>query len=140
VQSRGFRVGLLIVLAAAAVALFVVLSGSDDDGGEDNGTTTTATGTTTTTEPAFEVIRLVDGAPVGGVRDLTYDRGDRVRIRVIPEPGLEEVHLHGYEIDRFPDGDKPLVFDFKAELTGGFELEAHGAAGDVLLATIKVQP
>ena len=134
--------GLLILLAAVAVGLFVLLSGGDDDGGEGNGSTTATVieGTTTTVEPAFEVIRLADGAPVGGARELSYEQGDRVRIRVIPDPGLEEVHIHGYEIDRFPDGDKPLVFDFTADLTGGFELEAHGVAGDVLLANIKVQP
>jgi hypothetical protein len=128
------------VLAAVAVALFVVLSGGDDEEGDDSGSTTATQGTTTAAEPVFEVIRLADGAPVGGTRELSYDKGERVRIRVIPDPGLEEVHIHGYEIDRFPDGDKPLVFDFTADLTGGFELEAHGAAGDVLLANIKVQP
>jgi hypothetical protein len=140
VQSRGFRVGLLIVLAAVAVALFVVLSGSEDDDGDGDGPGGSGTATTTTAEPAFEVIRLADGAPVGGVRELTYDKGDRVRIRVIPEPGLEEVHIHGYDIERFPQGDKPLVFDFTADITGGFELESHGASGDALLADLKVQP
>lgn len=140
-QSRGLRVGLLIALAAVAVVLFLVLSGGDDgdDDGDDGSTTATST-TATTAEPAFEVIRLADGAPVGGVRELTYDKGDRVRIRVIPEPGLEEVHIHGYDIERFPQGEKPLVFDFTADITGGFELESHGASGDALLAEIKVQP
>jgi hypothetical protein len=143
VQSRGLRVGLLIALAAVAVALFIVLSGGDDDGdGGDGGATTTSAsnGTTTVAESPVEVIKLANGAPVGGVRDLSYDKGERVRIRVTPEPGLEEVHIHGYEIERFPNGDKPLVFDFTADITGGFELEAHGASGDVLLANIKVQP
>ena len=132
--------GLLVVLAAIAVVLFIVLSGGDDDGGGDDESATITQGTTTTTEPPVEVIKLADGAPVGGVRELDYDKGDRVRIRVIPEPGLEEVHIHGYEIERFPQGDKPLVFDFTADITGGFELEAHGSAGDVVLANIKVQP
>lgn len=138
-QSRGLRVGLLIALAAVAVVLFLVLSDDGDDDGDDGSTTATST-TATTAEPAFEVIRLADGAPVGGVRELTYDKGDRVRIRVIPEPGLEEVHIHGYDIERFPQGEKPLVFDFTADITGGFELESHGASGDALLAEIKVQP
>jgi len=132
---------LLIALAAVAVVLFIVLSGGDDENGGDGGSTTTvAQGTTTTAQPPVEVIKLADGAPVGGVRGLSYDKGDQVRIRVIPEPGLEEVHIHGYEIEKFPSGDKPLVFDFTADITGGFEMEAHGASGDVVLANIKVQP
>lgn len=140
-QSRGARAGLLVALAVVAVALFVVLSGGDDGGGGGGGDETTATGgTTTQPEPSFVVIRLQDGAPVGGVRELHYQQGDRIRIRVIGEPGLEEVHLHGYEIERVPEGGKPLVFDFPADLAGGFELEAHGAGGDVELASITVEP
>jgi hypothetical protein len=140
-QSRGARIGLLAVLAAVAVVLFVVLSGGDDDGGDGDGTTTAATtGTSTAAEPAFEVIRIADGAPVGGPRELDYEKGDRIRIKVIPEPGIEEIHLHGYEIEKEPEGTKPVIFDFNADLAGGFEMEAHGAEGDFELAGIQVQP
>ena len=128
--------GLLVALAAVAVALFVVLSGSDDD--EGGGGSTTAT--TTTAEPAFEVIEIASGGPVGGVRQLSYDQGDRIRIRVIPEPGVEEIHFHGYEIEKETDGAKPVVFDFPAEITGGFEIEAHSHDGDFQIASVKVEP
>jgi hypothetical protein len=131
-------VGLLVVLAAVAVGLFVVLSGGDDDDGGGEETTTSQT-VTTTAEPAFTVIRMKDGAPVGGTKELTYEKGDQVRIEVKLDEPQEDVHIHGYEIEKLnPSGT--VKFDFKADLDGLFELEAHGPSGDVLLAEIRVNP
>ena len=140
-QSRRARVGLLVLLVAVAVVLFVVLSGGDDDGGGDEGSSTVTQGTTTTgTQPAVKVIRIANGAPAGGVADLDYDQGDRVRIRVIPEQGVEEIHLHGYDLEQETNGTAPVLFDFTADIAGGFEMEAHTHDGEFEIASIKVQP
>ena len=40
-----------------------------------------------------------DGAPVGGVQELTYAKGDQVRIKVKLDEPQEDVHIHGYEIE-----------------------------------------
>jgi hypothetical protein len=85
------------------------------------------------------VIRLRDGAPVGGVRELTYAKGDRIRLEVRLDEPQEDVHIHGYEVERLnPSGT--IRFDFPAGLDGLFELEAHGPSGDVALAEIRVNP
>ena len=85
-------------------------------------------------------IKIASGAPVGGVAELSYDKGDRVRIRVIPEAGVEEIHLHGYDLEQETDGTKPVLFDFTASITGGFEMEAHTHDGEFEIASLKVQP
>ena len=140
-----------MVLGAALVAaavLFVVLQ---DDGGDDGGEATptvaedtTATPTTATqasqpAEPPVEVIQVRNGAPVGGVRELTYTNGEQIRIEVKLDEPQEDLHIHGYDIERLnPTGS--ASFDFKATIEGIFELEAHGPSGDIVLAEIAVEP
>jgi len=138
-QSRAARIGLLAALAAVAVILFVVLSGGDDGGdggGSTTGTVTTAGGTV----PRTEVIRIQNGAAVGGVKDLSYSQGDQVRLQVFPEPGVEEIHVHGYELETPISGTKPATISFTADITGGFEIEAHTAADEFQIAELKVNP
>ena len=142
--------GLLVVLVAVAVGLFVVLSDDDSEDGDGGSTTTsseTSTSPTTTTngepappaEPAAEVIEMKGGAPVGGVKKLTFSKGDQVRILVKLDEPQEDVHIHGYEIEKLNPSGK-VLFDFEADLDGVYELEAHGPSGDVLLAEIRVSP
>lgn len=139
-QSNLARAGILVALAAAAVVLFVVLSGSDaDDDGERDTTQGTATATVPA-EPAVETVTMRDGAPVGGVRRLTYTRGDRIRIRVQLDEKQEDVHIHGYDEQVVNPGPGRVSFDFPARLDGAYELEAHGPDGDVVLAEIVVNP
>src|SRR4029453_12321923 len=124
-RSNLARVGFLALLAAVAVGLLIVLSGSDD--GDGDGSSTTATGAGGTSAP--EVIEIQGGAPVGGVRDLEYDKGDSVRLKVVPDPGVVEIHVHGYELEKETEGTKPVSFSFSADIPGGFEVEAHTANG-----------
>ena len=135
---------MLAAFVAAAVVLFVVLQ--DDGGGNGSDTTATETSATTTAtapepppEPQVEVIQMRDGAPAGGVRELTYTKGDQVRITVKLDEPQEDVHIHGYDIEVLAPASK-ASFDFKADIEGIFELEAHGPSGDVALAEIRVEP
>jgi hypothetical protein len=141
-QSNAARAGVLVALAAVAIVLFVVLSGGDDDDGGETAADTTTTQAATATappEPQFDVITMKNGAPVGGVQELTYDKGDQVRIEVRLDEPQEDVHIHGYDVERLnPSGT--VRFEFKADIEGIFELEAHGPSGDVQLAEIVVNP
>lgn len=143
-RSTGARAGLLIVLAIVAVLLFIVLK---DDGGDDGGETTPTPAQTTATgdepappaEPAPEIVEMRNGAPVGGVQELSFQRGDQVRILVKLDEPQEDVHIHGYEIEKLnPSGE--VLFEFPAKLDGIYELEAHGPSGDVLLAELRINP
>jgi len=140
-MSRAGRSGVLVALALAAVGLFIAFSGGDDDG-SDSGAETTASGDgtlPTIAEPAFEVIEMKGGEPVGGVRKLTYTQGERVRIEIRLDEPQEDVHIHGYEEEKLnPSGT--VRFDFPARLDGIYELEAHGPDGDVVLAELVVNP
>ncbi len=133
-KTRGF----LLVAGAVAVAIilfFVLRGGSGSDSGSN---------TTTAAEKADAnglVIKLKGGEPVGGPKTLRYSKGEQVTFTVIPDGSEEEIHVHGYEIDKEADGTKPLKFSFAADLEGSYEIEAHSTSGSAaLVATLEVSP
>jgi hypothetical protein len=141
-QSTTARVGVLAAVVAVAVVLFIVLSdGDDDEGGGAEGTTATVTtGTGTTAGGGAQVLTFRDGKPVGGVQELTYNKGDQVNIEVILDQPAEEVHVHGYEIEK-PAQKSPVRFSFPADIDGVFEIEVHEeGGGDVQIAELTVNP
>jgi hypothetical protein len=136
-QSRAARLGVLAAVIVAAVVLFIVLdNGSDDDGG--GGSTTTASGSTTTAGPV--VLNVSDGEPVGGVKTVTYDKGDQVNLEVRLNRPEEEIHVHGYEIEE-PADTSPVRLSFPAKLDGIFEIEVHHTDGtEAQIAELHVNP
>jgi hypothetical protein len=143
VQSIGARIGVLIVAVAAAVVLFVVLSDDDDEQGDRSAETTavpTATQEATIPSPP-EAINVHDGKPVGGVRTLTYQKGEQVRLAVSADSSVEEVHVHGYEITEPTNEIKPIRVAFTADIDGLFEIEAHLTdGGDAQIGELRVNP
>jgi FtsP/CotA-like multicopper oxidase with cupredoxin domain len=111
-QSRGARLGLLAAVIVAAVVLFIVLNN-----GNSENSSNTAHGVQTLNVDA-------SGNPVGGVKTLTYNKGDQVQLHVVLAKPEEAVHVHGYEIEK-PAGHSPVDFSFPAKLDGVFEVEVH---------------
>lgn len=139
-QSNAARIGVLIAVVAAAVVLFVVLSGGDDEGGDGTtaGTPTQTAATTVAESP--DSITVANGEPVGGVKRLTYRKGDRVLIDVAVDRSVEEVHVHGYEITE-PAEKSPVRLSFPADIDGVFEIEVHLTDGtDAQVAELRVNP
>src|SRR5947208_9137155 len=111
-QSTGARIGLLAAVIVAAVVVFVVLKSNNSDSSDN-----TAKG----------VQRLnvdASGNPVGGVKTLTYNKGDQIQLHVNLAKPEDEVHVHGYEIEK-PAEHSPVTFSFPASLDGVFEVEVH---------------
>jgi hypothetical protein len=105
-----------------------------------NETTTTETMTTTTTaspKPRTITVVVEQGRPRGGIARPTIAKGDKVLLVVRTDTG-EEVHLHGYDIEKPVTPGMPVRIPFTADLPGRFELELHHP--DALLAVIEVRP
>jgi hypothetical protein len=105
-------------------------------------TTTTETitaETTTTSAPKPRTITVVveAGRPRGGIQRPTVDKGEKVVLVVRTDAG-EEVHLHGYDIEKPVTPGTPVRISLTANLPGRFELELHHP--DALLAVIEVKP
>jgi plastocyanin len=157
-MSRNQRIGLLVAAAVVAVVAIVVAVASG--GGGDNGdqaaqtnTTTqeqtgttggggTPTETTAPAEPAVNRIRIQDGKVVGGPADIQVKKGDQVTI-VVSANAPDDVHLHGYDIEKPVEPGKPATFKFTADIEGIFEIESHKAEDegrDPLLGKLTVEP
>jgi FtsP/CotA-like multicopper oxidase with cupredoxin domain len=110
-QSRAARLGLLAAVIVAAVVVFIVLQSKNSDEGSD-------------TSKGLQVVTVINGDPVGGVKKLTYNKGDQVQLEVRLNTPEEEVHVHGYEIEK-PAEHSPVRLSFPANLDGVFEVELH---------------
>ena len=140
---------MLFAVSASVLALAGCGGGgsSETDAATDTGATapavtTTETTSTTTTDttaatPTTIAIVVKDGRPQGGIERPTIEKGDKVVVVVRTDAG-EEVHLHGYDIEKPVTAGEPVRIPFTANLPGRFELELHHP--DALLAVIEVRP
>jgi len=88
-------------------------------------------------KPVVISINVVNGRPIGGIKQPTVKKGQLVRFVVRTNVG-KEIHLHGYDIEKTPRKGVPTVIQFVAKLTGRFDLELHDP--DAMLARLKVTP
>lgn len=106
-----------------AVVLLIVLSGDNSDSGGN-----TTKGVTT--------IVIKNGKPAGGIKQLTYNRGEQVRFKVDSDVS-DEVHMHGYDIMKDVKAGGSVSFDFPATIEGVFEAELEGRKEQILELTVN---
>ena len=106
--------GIAALVAVVAVVVILVAGG-----GSDNAATT--------------------GAPLltqGKVTKLEYAKGDQVRFRVRTKDA-DEVHVHGYNIEKETQPGKTLTISFKATIDGVFEIELHHSDAQIGKLTVQ---
>jgi hypothetical protein len=146
-QSRKLGLAVAVLAVAAAIVLFVVLQDDDSDSG---GSATTpiaqtpgengpATGPGDGQAGAAKLPTIVvrGGQPVGGVQELSFEKGERIRFTVESDVA-DEVHLHGYDIGKDIDAGGEVEFDVPASIEGVFEVELEERV--VPLAEVTVNP
>jgi hypothetical protein len=155
-MTRNQRIGLVVAALAVAVLAFVIAQpGDDEDDSQPASTTQAATETTgaetetgetaTTPEPPppeVTRIQIEGGAVVGGVKTIEAEKDELVRI-VVTADAPDEIHLHGYDIEREAAPGSPARFRFKANVEGSFEIESHTAehaGNEPLIARLNVGP
>ena len=138
-RSNTARIAVAVGAIAALVVLFIVLSGGDDNNNNNDKTSTTSTsqaGTQSQT-PAPAVINVVDGKPAGGIQELDYEKGDRIRLRVDSDVS-DEIHVHGYDLHKDVEAGGSASFSFPATIEGVFEIELEGQ--DEQIGELRVRP
>jgi hypothetical protein len=113
--------GLAIVVVAVVLLIVLQSGGGDDSGKATKGVTT---------------IVIKHGKPVGGIAQLTYDKGEQVRFKVDSDVS-DEVHLHGYDIMKDVEVGGSVSFDFPATIEGVFEAELEGRKEQILELTVN---
>jgi Multicopper oxidase len=146
------RIGLLAAAVVVAVAAFVIAQSGGDDNGEKT-STPAASGpgagetsqTTESSEPAQPQafrINVKGGVVDGDTQTFTVKKNDHVRI-VVSSDAPDQIHLHGYDIEKEATPGNPARFEFKANVEGAFIMESHAAedAGkEPLIARLHVEP
>ncbi len=150
----------IVAVALVVLALGFVLATRSD---EADAPTTSAQGTTTETvtapptetaaapEPAAEpepgpepepkpkvpTVAFADGKPTGGVRKLSFSKGDDITFKVSSDVA-EEIHVHGFDISKTVAAGKSVTFAFPAKFDGKYEVEMEGSATQI--ASLEIQP
>lgn len=140
-NSNTTRVVAGIVIVVVAVVLFVVLKDEDDgkSASEKVDTApawTTNTADNTVTETKVPTIVLENGKPVGGIADLTYNKGEQVKFKVDSDVS-DEIHVHGYDIMKDVEAGGSVSFDFPATIEGIFEAELEDRGEQILELTVN---
>lgn len=125
-NSNAARVAIGIGAVAVAVVLLIVLK----DGGGESSKTSSSNG-------KVPVIVVDDaGKPEGGVKELTYNEGERIRFEV--RSGVsDEIHIHGYDLMKDVDAGGSVRFDFPATIEGEFEAELEDRAEQIAKLTVN---
>jgi hypothetical protein len=98
-----------------------------------SGSSTGAAGTT----PGQRIeISVVKGKISGASGRVQVAKGTSVTL-VVTSDAADEVHLHGYDIEKELVPGKPTTVQFTATLTGVFEVELHKAS--VVLVHLQVE-
>jgi FtsP/CotA-like multicopper oxidase with cupredoxin domain len=147
-QSRTQRLLLVAAALVVVVVAFVVLR--PGSGGERpastqpagaapaNAPTTDAASPTATPEAApVPTVRIVGGKPAGGVQEVSVNKGERIRLRVVSDVA-DEIHVHGYDLKKDVAAGGSARFSFPATIDGRFEVELEHAGQQI--ATLEVNP
>ena len=125
-MSRNARIGVLVGAAVVIVAALVIVLATS--GGSNNAPDKVSA--------SISVDKI--GQPDWGIKHLTVKKNGTVDLSVttaIPD----EVHLHGYDIEKQAQAGKPVRFNFKANMDGVFEIEVHKPTANQI-AELEVQP
>jgi hypothetical protein len=154
-MSSRARIGIVAVAVVVLVVGFIIANGSgDDDKSKTTANTTTAAPppadttasgggsstqetTTTPAAPAIPIVTVVDAKPQGGVKRITFTKGDTIKFTVRSDT-TDEIHFHGYDVHKDVKAGGSATFSVPATIEGRFvvELEDHGTQ----IAEVEVDP
>jgi hypothetical protein len=113
-------------LAVIVVAIVLLIVLKNDDSSK----------TTSNTDGKVTTIVIRNGKPVGGIADLSYNKGEQVRFKVDSDVS-DEVHMHGYDIGKDVEAGGSVSFDFPATIEGVFEAELEDRKEQILELTVN---
>lgn len=122
-MGRNQRIGLLAVAVVIIVVVAVAV------GGGSSNKTKTVSGPQTVT--------VVNGKPQGGIKTLTYKKGQTVDLTVKSDTA-DEIHIHGYDFHKEVTKGGSVHFTFPAKIDGKFVIELEKASQQI--ASLQVEP
>ena len=147
-MTRAQRLAMVAVALVIVVVGFIALRPGSDSGDKSsnaqNTTSTAGNGTTGSAgtggqeaPPRPATISVVNGKADGGIKTITFSKGDQVRLKVNSDTA-DEVHIHGYDIHKDVEAGGSVRFAFPASIDGRFEIELENAKEQI--AQLEVTP
>jgi heme/copper-type cytochrome/quinol oxidase subunit 2 len=147
-MTTGKRIALLAAVVVIAVVGFIVLKPDDKEKKDSTAATPAATTEQTTTDgkpakpakpkpPPIPQVTVRGGKPVGGVKTIMADKGERIEF-VVKSDVEDHVHVHGYDLMQDVTPSRQAKFVFNAKLDGIYEIELEDRG--LLIAELEVQP
>ena len=128
---------------ALAATLLVAGCGGDDPESTPSSTpppSSTSVAATTPSETAFAGTEIVVAVKGGKVDPPTHRvkvaKGTEVRLLVTSD-NADELHVHGYEIEKELPAGEQVTIEFTADQAGVFEIETHET--ELQLAQLEVR-
>lgn len=121
-------------LATGALLLLSGCAGSSD--GTPSGTSSPKAPSSAGEKPTEVVVSVKDGKVSPKAHRVKVAEGSQVQLLVSSDVD-DEVHVHGYEIEKEVAAGQSVTIDFTANQTGVFEVETHESS--LLLLQLQVQ-
>lgn len=144
-MNTTFKRCLATVVTISAAAVLSACSSSDDKSPVPSisASPTIAEQPTATPSPSVAAgpttytINVHAGKAVGGLTSLTAKVGEQVILLVTTDDTTNTVHLHGYDIERPLAPGKVATFEFKADVSGVFEIELEDTSVKIADLTVR---
>jgi hypothetical protein len=124
-NSNIARAAVGAAVVVVAIVLLIVLKKDDS-----------STSTSSNESGKVPTIVVKNGKPVGGIADLTYNKGEQIHF-VVDSDVSDEIHVHGYDIMKDVNAGGSVSFDFPATIEGVFEAELEGRKEQIIELTVN---
>ena len=122
-MGRNQRIALLVGAAVIVVIAIIVIGGGSND--------------STKTSQGPQTVTVVNGKAQGGIKTITYKKGDTVDLTVKSDTA-DEIHIHGYDLHKDVPKGGSVHFSFPASIDGKFVIELENAGQQI--ASLQVEP
>jgi hypothetical protein len=122
-MGRNQRIGLLVAAIVIIVIVAIIVGGGSNDSNK--------------TSSGPQTVTVVNGKPQGGIKTITYKKGQTVDLTVKSDTA-DEIHVHGYDFHKEVSKGGSAHFSFPASIEGRFVIELENAGQQI--ASLQVEP
>jgi len=122
-MGRNQRIGLLAAAIVIIVVVAIIVGGGSNDANK--------------TSSGPQTVTVVNGKPQGGIKTITYKKGQTVDLTVKSDTA-DEIHVHGYDFHKDVTKGGSVHFSFPASIEGKFVIELENAGQQI--ASLQVEP
>jgi FtsP/CotA-like multicopper oxidase with cupredoxin domain len=122
-MGRNQRIGLLVAAIVIVVVVAIIVGGGSNDSNK--------------TSSGPQTVTVVNGKPQGGIKTITYKKGQTVDLTVKSDTA-DEIHVHGYDFHKDVTKGGSVHFSFPASIEGKFVIELENAGQQI--ASLQVEP